>query len=101
MPKEIGIDQLRFFVLMVQGHVDDVARLAPGYNVDFWRTLRKRCPDLIHAIDEAFTGEWSTLTFTNEIASLTLTYGDIVAATEVLRQPHDGKEDEVSTYDHE
>ncbi len=99
--KRVGMDQLRFFVQMVKSHLDDAGMVFPGYDTHFWRTLRKRCPELAQAIDTAFTGPWSPVTFTSEIASLTLTYGDLAAATEALKQSNyqNEQEGDVPTYE--
>ena len=59
--KRIGIYQIHHFVTMTK------LTLPPESRAFFWDTMRKACPELMQAIDNAFMDEWREITFTRDI----------------------------------
>ncbi len=67
-PKQLGMDELSFFVQMVKFLLNDAD---PVVRERFWLTLYNHCPQLLTAIKSSFTGEYSQITFTRSIHSAT------------------------------
>ena len=72
-PKQLGMDELSFFVQMVKFLIDDADPIAQER---FWLTLYKHCPQLLDAIKASFTGEHAHITFTRSITSAAFSTDD-------------------------